>query len=318
MIRRSICSPSRALASGAFALLAACGPASKYAPPVMTPQEVEWERYRALEEAGDIDRAAAGYRRMCVADPAYVRACYDLSRALDEAGRKDEAIAEARAFIAGHPGHGLAPSAAERVARAYGDLGRPDDGVADLEALAAAVRGTDVWDSIVWEVARIHRGRGDIDREAEALDRVRREGRWGSQLWDNAIWRLIEISALQGRRDDEKRLLAELIGTMEESHLIASYNSPYHGKAILRLGRICFEDGELDRARGLFMDLAAWDTSRLKDDGYLWAAKVDLRRGETGRACRLLRKILGMPAASSRREARDLAGAAGCPGEGDQ
>jgi len=298
----------------AIALLAwSCGPATPYRPPGFTPEELEWERYHDAQREGRLDEAADGFAAMCDREDPYPRACYDRARVLEEAGRLEEAVEAAARFVRDHPRNGLAPSAATRIARIHRDLETPKEGIARLEELAADLEGTDVWDSVVYEVARMFREDGDADGELAALDRIRKKGRWGSQLWDNSIWRMIEILDERGEAERRARLLEEMVGAREESHLIASYESPHFGPAMLELGKHHFERGDLEKARAIFMDLARWKTSRLRDDGRVWVAKVDLRMGEVRRACRNLRKVLDrMPGANTRKEAAALFESSGC------
>lgn len=290
-----------------------CGPGAPYRAPGFTPQEAEWEGYHDAQREGRLEEAATGFESMCLREDPYPRACYDHSRALEDAGRLEEAVESATRFIIEHPGSALAPSAATRIARIHEDLGRPDEGVEVLEKIASEVKGKDAWDSVIYEIAGIHRGAGAVDLELAALDRIRKKGRWGSQLWDNSIWRMIRILDEQGDRKRREALLVEMIAAREESHLIASYESPHNGDAMLELGRLYLDDGRLAEARGMFMDLASWKTSRLRDDGYLWAARVDLREGKVGKACKKLAKIVDkMPAANTRREATELFRSSGC------
>lgn len=295
----------------ALALLAA--PACRHAQIAASPQEIAWEAHHAEEEAGRLDGAIAGYREMCEAGKPYPRACYDEARALFDAGRTAEARAAAQEFIAGHPSNALAPVAAKRLSRSYAEEGEAAVGVAALGELARRTAGKDVWDSIQYEIARLHRSLGDREGERAALERVVDRGRWSSQLWDDSLWRLVELAAALGDRGRERRYLERLVASRERSRLVGSYASGYHDDALLRLGRLSLEEGRLDEAYRWFMELARWKTSRMRDDGYYWAAQVRLRQGRAEDACGLLRSLIEkIPGSGSEDEAVELMREAGC------
>ena len=260
-----------------------------------------------------MDEAADGYESMCLANPPYRRACYDHARVLDKAGKKLLCAQSAVRFVSRFPGDALAPTGVKLIGRCYLDMGRADEGIATLEELAGAVKDKDAWDSVMYRIAKLHRSQKDIDLEERALEGTVNKGRWESQLWDDSIWRLIEISRERGDIEAERRRLKKFLDSRERSYLIASYNFSHHDDALLRLGEIYFQENQLEKARALFMELANWKTSRMRDDGYLWAARVRLRQGKNGKACRLLARIVEkMPAANTRKDAIALAGTAGC------
>ncbi len=294
-------------------LIAGCGSGTRYTPPGFTPQELEWEGYHEEEKAGRLDEAADGYESMCLADPPYRRACYDHARVLDKAGEKLLCAQSAASFVSRFPGDALAPTGVKLAGRCYLDMERAQDGIAALEELAADVKGKDAWDSVVYRIAKLHRSAQDTESEEHALEKIVNKGRWESQLWDNSIWRLIEISGERGDIETERRRLKKFLDSRERSYLIASYNFRHHDDALLRLGKIYFQENQLEKARALFMELAKWKTSRMRDDGYLWAAKTRLRQGKQGKACRLLARIIEkMPAANTMKEAIELARTSGC------
>ena len=305
---------ARGLGIAIFSLVAVASSACRHhASNKLTPQEAAWDAHHEAEREGRIDEAISGYRAQCDGEPVYVRACYDLARALFEAGRTTEAREAAERFIAENPSDALAPAAAAHLARSFSDEGEADVGIAALEALLAKISGEDVWDTVQYEIAGLHRIREDAAGESAALERIVKKGRWGSQLWDDSLWRLIEISREQGERDREKGFLARFVDSREESRLIGSYNSKYHDDALLRLGTMELEDGRLDRAYELFMQLAHWKTSRMRDDGYYWAAVVRVRQGKNGAACELMRELSEeMPESSSDDEAAELMRKVGC------
>jgi len=295
-----------------------CGPAGEYVPPGFSPTEAAWEQVHAEERAGSLGAAAEGYRALCEAEPEFVRACYDRARVLFDAGRTDEARAEALRFAIDHHESALAPVVVKRLSASYADAGEAETGVAALEDLASRTEGTDVWDSAIFEVARLHRSRGDAENESRALAKVVDLGRWGGQLWPDAIWRLTELASDRGDHAEEERLLEKLIAAREESRLIASYDTKFHGDAYLRLGKLLLDEGKLDPAYATFMKLAAWETSRKRDDGYYWAAVVRLRQGRAADACALLRVLLvKMPWSNSVDDAADLMREARCGGAGE-
>lgn len=286
---------------------------SPYQPHVPTAEEAEWDRYHAAEEEGSADEALAGYDEMCRRRPPYPRACYDLSRLLFELERFAEAREASTSFIVEYPEHALAPTAAKRLGRHYAEAGRIAEGVAALTDLARTVDGTDAEDSVRYEIARLHRAAGDLAAEAAALQPIVAMDRWDSQLWNDAIWRLIEVRSEQGDRAAEERLLEELLDTRESSYLIGSYTTGYHDDAMLRLGRLRLDDGRLDEAYDIFIELSRWDTSRERDDGLLWAARARLAQGRERDACKLLGRLLEkMPDASCHRDAKRLFATSGC------
>jgi tetratricopeptide (TPR) repeat protein len=270
------------------------------------------------ERAGKLDAAAKGYGALCEAEPDFTRACYDRARVLFDAGRTGEARAEAVRFAIDHHEDALAPVVVKRLSASYADAGEADAGVAALEDLASRTAGTDVWDSAVFEVARLHRNRGDAEKEASTLAKIVDRGRWGGQLWPDAIWRLIELASARGDRGEEKRLLEKLIAARDESHLIASYDTKFHAEAYLRLGRLLLDEGKLDPAYATFMKLAEWESSRERDDGYYWAAVVRMRQGRVADACALLRVVFAkMPWSNSTDDAAGLMREAKCGGDGE-
>jgi tetratricopeptide (TPR) repeat protein len=292
-----------------------CGPAAKYEPPGFTPAEAEWEAHHAEERAGDLAAAAEGYRAQCADDPKFPRACYDLARVLFEMDRTAEARAATTDFAVAHHENALAPVAVKRLSASYADAGEADSGVTALEELAARTAGTDVWDSIVFEIARLHRKRGDATSEARALSKIVARGRWGTQLWPDSLWRLVELAAARGDRAEEQRLLERLIAAREESRLIASYDTKFQAEAYLRLGKLLFEDGKLDKSYATYMKLAAWESSRQRDDAYYGAAVVRMRQGRAADACALLRVVCDkLPWSSSIDEVVGLMREARCAG----
>jgi tetratricopeptide (TPR) repeat protein len=297
--------------------IAGCGPASEYVPAGFTPAEAEWEKHHAEERAGDLGAAAEGYRAQCEADPAFPRACYDRARILFDMGRTAQAREDAVRFAVAHPENALAPVAVKRLSASYAAAGEAGAGVAALEELAARTKGTDVWDSAMFEVARLHRTSGDAEGEARSLEKVVGQGRWGTQLWPDAVWRLVEIASARGDREEEVRLLEKLVAAREESRLIASYDTKFHDEAYLRLGRILLDQGKLEPAYATFMKLAAWESSRMRDDGYYWAAVVRMRQGRVADACALLHVVCDdLPWSSSLDEAVGLMREARCGGAG--
>jgi tetratricopeptide (TPR) repeat protein len=308
---------TRHVQSALLVLLATgCGSgyqAPAYEPSTPTPEEAEWDRLHALEEAGSSDEALAGYERLCGGDPAYPRACYDLSRLLFELERYDEARQASLAFVTRFPEHALVQPAVKRLSRHFAEQPRIAAGVGVLTDLAAGVKGTDAEDTVIYEIARLHREAGDTDAEVRALRRVIKMGRWQSQLWNDSIWRLIEIRGEQGDKAAEERLLEEVLEARESSWLIGSYTQGIQDDAMLRLGRLRLEDGRVEAAYDLFIELSEWETSRARDDGLLWAAKTRLSQGRTKEACKLLLRLLKkMPDASSHREAAELQLSIGC------
>lgn len=294
-------------------MILSCGPSSKYVPAKMTPREVEWESFHALEHLGDLEGAADGFKQMCAAEQSDVRACHDYSRVLFDMARYQESIAAAEDFVKRFSNSALAPAAAQRIARIYKILDEPKKGVAVLKNLAALVVETDIWDSLEYQAAQLCRAASDSQCELDLLLAIVEKGRWSSQLWDNAIWRSIQLYFELGDRLQEKKLLKQLIASREKSYLIASYNSPYHDDAILRLGRINFDEGNLKEAYKLFKQLMEWKTSRMRDDGHVWGARVLISQNKRKRACRLLAFVINkLPAANTRKEAIKLSQEINC------
>ena len=283
----------------------------QYTPSLM---ETEWDRYHQAEVDGQNHVSEAGYRDMCERDPSYPRACYDLSRLLFSVGRVDEARGESVRFIKGFPDDAMGPTAAKRLAASYAETRQWDEGRAALEALAEQVKGTDVYDSVLYRLGDLLRKAGRFSDEAQVLRRlIDTHKRWDSQLWDDAIWRLIQIQKEQGDQKAEKILLEKLLDTREPSLIIGSYNSPHHDDALLRLGYLFLEMGDHKQARKCFKDLTGLEASRLRDDGHLGIAKVEKALGRRDRACKQLQRIMDMPAANSRRKAKELSQSMGCP-----
>jgi len=284
-----------ALLTLVFTLALGCGAAvdhDEYVPSQPSPAEVEWERCHQLERDGQTVDALACYQSQCAATPVYERSCYDRSRLLYAAGRTAEGRAATAEFLVRFPGNPLCQPAAKRLGRDYRTAGAYDAGAAELGRLAAATAGTDAEDSIRYELARLHREAGQLEAEVSELEAIVELGRWESQLWDDALWRLIEIQREQGRPSEEERLVRKLIATREEARLIGRHNSPFLDDAQLRLGQLLLERGEHRAAYRAFMDLWGWETSRMRDDGLLWAAKTRIEQGRTKDACKQLGKLL--------------------------
>ncbi|MCP4601818.1 MAG: tetratricopeptide repeat protein [Proteobacteria bacterium] len=279
-----------------------------------TPDEAELDQCLLSEKTNRHHEAEACYSAMCEREPPYQRACYDLSRLLFEIGRSNEAQKKTSEFVLRFPEHALAPVAVKRLARTWAKGGEWDRGIDALEDLAEKTVKSDVHDSVLFHMAELQRKAGRPKDEAGTLRRlIDTYGRWDSQLWDNAIWRLIALNREQGERETEKRLLKRLLDTKEPSWFIASYDSPFHDDAMLRLGRISFEDDDYKRAGKLFSELAKHKTSRLRDEGLIGLAELRLATGRRKDACKLLKKIIvDIPDANTARKAADMSSANKC------
>jgi tetratricopeptide (TPR) repeat protein len=286
------------------------GPAP-YAP---TPEETEWERCRAFEKQADFDKADACLSEMCGENPPYVRACYDRSRMLFEIDRGDSAREAAAEFIESFPDDALAPTAVKRLGRSYADKEEWEQGFSMFEKLEKSTKGTEVCDSVLYTYAELLGKAGRVAEEAKVLERlVRSHGRWNSQLWDDAMWRLINIYRKREDFQAETSALRRFLKTRKKSYLIGSYNSSYYDDALLRMGYIALEKKDYEEACELFNELGGSETSRLRDEGRIGAAEVEIELGNRLEACGLLKKVIEMSAASSRRRAEKLSKSLGCP-----
>ncbi|MFO8071616.1 MAG: tetratricopeptide repeat protein [Polyangia bacterium] len=299
--------------------LIGCGhlpPHGAYTPRRPPAEELRWEELHRAERAGRLEEALRGYSEMCSAPEPYSRACYDSTRVMFELGPLEAARRRTAEFLLRFPDEALAPAAARRLARSYVRSGEIDRGVEEIGRLIGKTEGGEVNDSLIYELARLHREAGRREAEAEALDRIASRGRWQSQLWDDSLWHLVEIRREQGDTRAEQRRLEQLLDAREESHLIGSYDSPYHDDALLRLGELKRERGDIEGALEAFDRLAGWETSGLRDDAMLEAARLRLDQGRREECCDLLEELIEkMPESVGAREATELMERSGCPGE---
>ena len=103
-----------------------------------------------------------------------------------------------------------------------------------------------------------------------------------------------------------------LLAEEESSCLLGSYNSPHFDDARLRLCELEAERGRWDTAYEICMELAEIETSRLRDDALLLAARIEKEQGKGAKACRLLQRILAIERASAARESKHLSSDWGC------
>ncbi len=272
----------------------------------------EWDIHHNAERSGREEAALTGYRRMCRQKPPYVRACFDAARLLFELRPLTEARAATRATILRFPDDALTQSAIKRLRKSY----RKDveAGMREMRTLADATRGQECHDTVLFEIARLARSSTDRPGEIAALELLmKRFSRWESQLWDNAAWRLAALHRESGDIAAEKRVLKALLDTRERSRLIGSYTSPYHDDALLRLGEIQLAEGKRGLALEIFLELGRQETSQLREEGLLRAARIERSRGDTRAACRLLTEILGRDVGRRvLREAEALSHQIGC------
>ncbi|HUT79137.1 MAG TPA: hypothetical protein VM285_15675, partial [Polyangia bacterium] len=271
----------------------------------------------ALEQGGRTTEALEGYRALCEREPPSARACYDRSRLLFESGAVEAGRTASAAFLRRFPGSALAQPAVKRLARSWADAGDEAGGIAALGILAAELAASGAGDSIDRELARLHGRAGDVAGERAALERIAARGRWGSQLWDDAVWRLCVLAREQGDASGEERQLRRLVDSFEPSRLIGTSTSPYHGRALLRLGVLRAERGFPDDALALLLQLGELETSRQRDDALFEAARIRLARSDLPGACALLARVVAIEDASAARRARSLHSEAGCGGTGD-
>lgn len=292
--------------------VSACRP---HAPHVADPRsihEIQWDAAHDAEDGERLAEADTGYRLLCEKDPPYVRACFDRARLLY---RTDTAAAAREASIRTilrFPNEAFVQSLVKRTARSYLDADAVAEGVTALTALERKMKNDEARDTVLFEIARLARAGNDVAAETETLTTlVRSFGRWQSQLWDDAVWRLSQICRETNELNAEIEWLNTLLAERESSRLIGSYASPYHDDGLLRLGEIFLEAGRFEAAESMFSDLAATSTSRLKDDGALGLARVDLARGHVRAACEKLRRIQQKDG-SAKRTAAGLAASNGC------
>ncbi|MBN2715818.1 MAG: tetratricopeptide repeat protein [Deltaproteobacteria bacterium] len=294
----------------AHAMLLACGaPASntEYRPPRPSRVEQQWQVAHQLEKSGEQEAAVAKYSALCHGMSQYSRACYDACRVIFEIPDEKRGRACAKQFIIKYPNDGLAPTLVGTVANSFKNSGGHEMGAVWLSELARQVEQSDVWDSIHYERAKIFRDSGTQAEEENALMEVVALGRWGSQLWDNAIWRMINIQRAKGDDAKEEALLQRMLSNLEESRLIASYNSPYYDDALFRLGELYWERADFKNAYNAFQRLTTWKTSRLRDDAMLQCAIIRKHQGDISGACAHLKQIFDrFPGSSSIRKAKNM------------
>lgn len=141
-------------------------------------------------------------------------------------------------------------------------------------------------DNLIYEAARVfyERATPEGDRKAARLYRKILE-RWGfstSPVWDDAIWELSLVHHRAGRYLDEIDLLRKLLATREFTTWIGSYEITNYKHALMRIGRVYFEDlRDYAAAVAVFRDFPGrFPLSRYKDDALWWLGHALTRAGK--------------------------------------
>lgn len=277
--------------------------------------EAEWERCKQNEKLKNAQWVESCYGRLCdsPAPDSLPKACLSRVKWLF----KNEEDAKARdlsvKFIEQHSNSAHAQSAVKKLTSSFLIQEQAAEGVNVLQNLARKVKDSEVHDTVLFALARLYRELGQ-PRDEEKTLRIITEvyNRWDSQLYDDAVWRLCQLLAAEQRTDEESTLLQGLLGSRETSLIIGSYNSPYFDDALLRLGQIAFEKDRYERANKYFMELSKIESSRLRDDALLWAARTWFAAGHGTKGCELLERVRNIPGASAGKEAVELAKSRGC------
>ena len=270
----------------------ACRPTApaRYVPTV---DEAAWEAAHDAENLSDREAALRGYTRLCERPEPYVRACLDSVRLRFKLRPIEEARLSAIEFITRFPDEGYAQSAVKRLARSFSKNDEYEEGFSTLTALSDKVRKTEIRDTVLYETARLARKFGDGKSEENILKLLVKEyGRWESQLWDDAVWRLSEIARDNANREAEKKWLRTLLNVQQDSWLIGSYTTPFHGDTLLRLGYLLLGESKPTEALTLFEQAVELRGSRVVDEALLGAAKAHIALGQKSAACRTLAKVL--------------------------
>jgi tetratricopeptide (TPR) repeat protein len=282
------------------------GPVAGVASPETVQDDAEMDLLRELERQGRREEARAGYMERCEVNSMSL-SCYALIRLLFRMGHVQEARERTISYVCGQPDAAMAPVAMRRLVRSYVERKDMESGLAVLRDMERSLTNTPVWDSVVYAQARLWKELGHVDEERRALMRIVKMGRWGSSLWDDSLWRMIRIAGERGETKEEEQLILQLLSARERSRWIGSYATPYDDQALFRLGHLYVEMGKTRQAYQAFRQLSRWETSRLRDDGLLWSARVLEEQGSGERACRILRKLKHrMPDSSSARTAERL------------
>jgi tetratricopeptide (TPR) repeat protein len=281
--------------------------------------ERSWEAAHALEREGKLEEANLVYRSLCQGVPPYVRGCHDEAMVLFDAGQLDAARSAATKVIEAFPDDAGIRSLVRALSRSFEEQGEVAAGAAQLEKLAEAVTGTEACDTVRWELALLWKRAGQADAETATLEELvaKTKDRWSSQVWDDAVWRLAELMRLKGDVASQERWLRILLDARRKSRLIGSYASPYDDKALWALAQLRWARGDALKALEALEELRGMESSRLRDDAAVLAAGWLHELGLAAQACEVLFEVIeGMPEASERRTALELADQWHCTSSG--
>lgn len=287
------------------------------------PRTRDWAAYRQarqLEKAGDRQAAVELYLAIAERDPGgemASRCIYYAGRMAFEDDDVDTGLARMRRVAVEYHHKGLAPQAVRRAVQRLADDRGDDAAIAWLRELEAEVRGTDVGDSVLFRWAMIEKERGNWQQALERLDQLDSLYQYPeSTIWDDAMWEAGQIANEHGEHQRALRYLRTLVSWRENSIATGTYYTDWTDDAQLLIGRILLEElDQPDEAISAFELLATFPDSTLADDGLLWAARAQLTRGDSRRACRTLDRLLrDFPYSNKQRQARELAREHQCPG----
>ena len=226
----------------------------------------DWlERGNRCYREGDLDGAIECYEAAIAAEPASVRAHYNLGLVLQGRERVDEAIAHYRLALATDPAFCPALVNLANALAARGD----SSGARDLYARALAIDPNDVHaiQNLV-SLARLHEGRGE---PGEALECYRIVVR-AQPAHAVANHRAAEIWIDWGNLAYEEGDPAKAVTRFEQ----ALESMPNHPRALHNLATVESAQGRLDRARILFERAMAAGNA----ESHLGLANVQAASGE--------------------------------------
>lgn len=198
----------------------------------------EFARARALEAAGDVDRAAAAYARAAELRPGWDLPTYNRASLLKQAGRRDEAR-PLFAALAGEPSGELAPGAAFHLGELEAAVGETDAARQHFAQCVARIprhKAAGAW--LAYLDARDAERRDDLAVAAAGYDRARTL----RPDWWLAHYNLASVLERRGDSARAASIFADVARRAGEAGLRAG--SHFH------LARLFAAQGDRARARG--------------------------------------------------------------------
>lgn len=293
--QRSLASGQRLMHAGRYEDAAASfALAAEQATRVKDRDEALFLRARAFQKAGRFNDARAAYERVIATSPdgpRAGRAMFDIADMLVESGSIDEGYAVMEKATKRFPQHGVTRLALKKLYDHQRDKGGEAGLEAWLSSVAPAFKGTDQEEVIAYERAATARKLG---RTKEAHDaHLANAKRWGypfGGFTTSALWDAAEIDEEEGRYAEAIEHLRALLQPREKADTTGSYERPKYGPAQRKIAEI-YRDKLKDRPaarRELKKLYENFPTSRERDDGLYWAARMAKEDGDQREACELM------------------------------